>query len=338
MPLLRLDDSELSAALRRLWYAPGGYQGAPQLLLRLRHEAGATADIARIRRWLLSQELSVLERPTAPHRAASARHITESRPNALHHADLLFLPHDDSQGGAPQKYALVVRDAASRYTEARPLPNKEATTVAAALASIYTDGGPLVWPVRLHVDDGTEFRGAVGTALKKHKVIVYRGQPGDHTHTAFAERANQTIARRLFAGQYEKEFQTGETNREWVAALPAVIASMNSLPTRLIGMAPGKAVLLREIPQPKATAADKLVLLAEARHPVLKEGSRVRIVLPDTTEGGRGFRATDPRWTRTVHMIEEVRFTPLARSRPLAEYRVGGSPRWFLPSQLRRAY
>lgn len=67
----------------------------------------------------------------------------EDRPNAVHQADLLFLPHD-KVGLKTYRYALTVFDVASRYKEAEPLTNKSAAEVAAALGRVYKRGPPHV--------------------------------------------------------------------------------------------------------------------------------------------------------------------------------------------------
>ena len=57
----------------------------------------------------------------------------EDRPNAVHQADLLCLPHDRVGIGRKAKtfrYALTIVDGASRYKEAEPLTEKSAAEVA----------------------------------------------------------------------------------------------------------------------------------------------------------------------------------------------------------------
>ena len=55
-------------------------------------------------------------------------------PNAVHQADLLFLPHDKlPRGKKIYKYALTVVDVASRYKAAEALGRKESDDVASGL-------------------------------------------------------------------------------------------------------------------------------------------------------------------------------------------------------------
>ena len=84
----------------------------------------------------------------------------EERPNAVHQADLLFLPHD-RVGRKTYKYALTVIDVASRFKQAA---DKSAAEVAKALIRIYKRG-PLRWPNLLIVDPGREFFGEVSRLL-----------------------------------------------------------------------------------------------------------------------------------------------------------------------------
>ena len=76
-------------------------------------------------------------------------------PNAVHQADLLFLPNDKATAKLRKfyKYALTVVDVASRFKAAEPLTSKASQT-------IYKRG-PLRWPKVLWVDPEREFMGEV---------------------------------------------------------------------------------------------------------------------------------------------------------------------------------
>ena len=65
-------------------------------------------------------------------------------PNAVHQADLLFLPHDKlPRGRKVYKYALTVTDVASLYKDA--ITSKNSDEVAQAFQNIYKRS-PLTWP------------------------------------------------------------------------------------------------------------------------------------------------------------------------------------------------
>jgi len=102
--------------------------------------------------------------------------FTEQRPNYIHQADVLFLPHD-KVSSRTYKYALTLVDVASRYKAARPLIDKSAAAVASALADIYEEKGtPLQWPHTMMVDAGGDFKAETQWMFDKHKVTVRRAR------------------------------------------------------------------------------------------------------------------------------------------------------------------
>ena len=128
-----------------------------------------------------------------------------SAPNAVHQADLLFLPHDKlPKGKKIYKYALTVVDVASRYKAAEPLVSKESEEVLRGFARVYRRG-PLKWPQLLQVDPGLEFMGSVTKAMENNKTAIRRGRTDIHRDQAIVERFNRTLAKRLFGHQYAVE-------------------------------------------------------------------------------------------------------------------------------------
>ena len=171
-------------------------------------------------------------------------HWRVDKPNKIHQADLLFLPHDTYRKKT-YKYALVVVDIASRYKDTEALTTKESSEVAKAFEKIYSR--KLKWPETLMVDPGKEFFGNVTTLMNKLKVNFQRSEAGNHRAQAFAERANRTLGEKTFTHQYmaraqemaKVNFQRSEAgnhraqemanvqksksrSREWVERLPEV--------------------------------------------------------------------------------------------------------------------
>lgn len=222
-----------------IYYSPRGYWRGLAAVKKLAAAAKVTEVVAR--EWLKKQAVWQIYLP-AP-RYIPRPLFDEDRPNAVHQADLLYLPHD-RVGRRTYKYALTVVDVASRYKEAEPLVDKSATEVAAALVRIYKRG-PLTWPRLLQVDPGREFMGAVTQLLAKNNVQVRRGQPDNHRQQGIVERFNRTLAERLFGAQYAQEFVlaargSSERSSEWVRALPSVVGALNDEPTRLTGKKTGR--------------------------------------------------------------------------------------------------
>ena len=98
-----------------------------------------------------------------------------AKPNDIHQADILYLPHDKFKKKT-YKYALNVVDVASRYKGSYQLTSKYAKKVAQAFQWIY-DNTPLTYPKTLIVDEGSEFRGDTTELMEKHDVIIQRGDP-----------------------------------------------------------------------------------------------------------------------------------------------------------------
>ena len=117
-------------------------------------------------------------------------------------------------------------DIASRYNDAEALTSKESKEVEKAFKKIYSRN--LKWPDVLMVDSGKEFMGDVTTLMNKHKVKFQRSEAGNHRAQAFVERANRTLAERLFSHQYVQEMISEGRSTEWVKRLPAVLKAMNS--------------------------------------------------------------------------------------------------------------
>ena len=101
----------------------------------------------------------------------------------------------------------------------------------------------LTYPKTLIVDDGKEFYGDMTKLMKKHDVMIQRGDPSQHRSQRIVEWFNQTLANRLFSYQYHKELEDpSKSNREWVSRLQNVVSALNNKKTRLIGMKPVDAI------------------------------------------------------------------------------------------------
>jgi transposase InsO family protein len=293
-----MGEKVLSAA----YYRPGSYWRGRGTIKKL--ASAAKVSEAAARDWLKKQTIWQIYLPAPRHIPRPM--FDEDSPNAVHQADLLYLPHD-RVGRKTYRYALTVVDVASRYKEAEALTDKSAAEVAAALGRIYKRG-PLTWPRLMQVDPGREFLGAVNQLLAKHNTQVRRGRVGVHRDQGIVERFNRTLAERLFGSQYAQELLlaargSSERSREWVRALPAVVAALNDEPTRLTGKKPSDAIKAASVARKPSTPAGRVVGLQE---PTLNGSDMVRYLYqPGELEGGRR-RATDPVWSLTIHTVRNV--------------------------------
>ena len=280
--------------LSHIYYSTGGYWKGYAAIGKLADRARVTEDDAR--EWLEKLALWQIYLP-APKYIPRAHWVVE-KPNYVHHADLLYLTHD-TQGGIIFKYALVVVDVASRYVGAEAISNKFSIGVARAFESIYSR--KLKYPRIIKVDEGSEFKGEVIDLMKEHGVRIQRGEPGNHRAQAFAERANRTIADRLYSHQYAQEMLTDKTSRIWKRRLREVVAAINREPRRILaGEKPSDAVDEDEVNVGQVKYR-RSVGVDEVRLP---PGVMVRyLFFPGEDEGGNRRRATDPIWSIEVYVI-----------------------------------
>ena len=307
--------------MEHIYYSPTGYWRGTSAIDKLSKAAKVSRKVAKS--WLEKQAIWQIYLP-APKRIH--RPIFDVyHPNAVHQADLLFLPHD-KVGRKTYKYALTVVDIASRYKEAEPLTDKSASAVADAFSRIYKRG-PLTWPKLLQVDPGREFFGSVSEAFKKNNVRIRRGIVGLHRQQAIVERFNRTLAERLFGHQYYKEISANCTGdgrcREWAKRLPEVIHALNNEKTQTTDHKPSDAIRQKQV--------DVKVKVLKAK-PALPVNVFVRYLYePGELEGGTTRRATDPVWSITVHRIASIFRKP---DQPVLYYLEDGPKRSFVREEL----
>ena len=293
----------------KTFYSPKGYWKSEKAVIKLAEKTKTSQASAR--KWLTKQAIWQVYLPKPSYIPRPM--FDENIPNAIHQADLLYLPHDTVRVGRrtyTYKYALNIVDIASRYKESEPLTDKTSVSVAAALSVVYARG-PLTWPIKLQVDPGTEFQGQVNVLLAKHHVQVRRGQPNNHRQQGLVENYNKVLAERLFGAQYAQEMLfeargSHERSTVWVKDLSEVVQAINDEPTRLTGLAPTEAIKQKNIKAKHSLPAPsgRIVGLEE---PILSGATRVRyLYAPGEEEGGTHRRATDPIWSLSEYIILEV--------------------------------
>jgi hypothetical protein len=157
-------------------------------------------------------------------------------PNAIHQADLLFMPHDVDDGNG-YKYILVVVDVGTRKIAARPLASKKAEKVAATFKEIYAKK-ELDWPSMLHVDAGSEFRSEVTDIMKQHDVKIRRALPNRHTQQAIVEGSNRVIAKYLFHEMLADEIEAKKLSTKWVSRLQYYVSKINRERAKMKNISP----------------------------------------------------------------------------------------------------
>ena len=303
--------------MEKVYYSAKGYWKGHAAIQKLSKEARVSEDDAKER--LKKQALwqIYLEPPEYIPRPR----WTVSKPNQVHQADLLFLPHDTLRNKT-YRYALVVIDVASRYKDAEALTSKESSEIAGCFSKIYSR--KLSWPDSVIVDPGREFMGSVTKIMKQRDVTIQRGLAGNHRSQAFVERANKTLSERLFSHQYAQEMISDGRSREWVKRLPQVLKAMNSEPTRLTGKEPSSAIGLDKVNVGggRGGGYKRPVGMEEVRLP---PGVLVRyLYAPGEGEGGERRRATDPIWSLGIYNLSR---SVVSSDQPVLYYLSKGGPK-----------
>ena len=307
--------------LSKLYYSTDGYWKGYAAISKLAHTAKVSEDNAK--QWLEKQALWQIYLPAPKY--IPRPHWRVDKPNKIHQADLLFLPHD-TYTKRTYKYALVVVDIASRYKDAEALTTKESSEVAKAFEKIYSR--KLKWPEILMVDSGKEFFGNMTILMNKHKVKFHRSEAGNHRAHTFVMRANRTLGEKIFTHQYSQEMadteKGGSRSREWVERLPAVLKVLNNEVTRLTGKEPTKVFKSADVPI-NETNYGRPVGLDEVKLP---PGVKVRYLYsPGEGEGGERRRATDPIWSLEIYDLSRSVVSP---GQPVLYYLSGGPRRSFV--------
>lgn len=307
--------------LSKIYYSTSGYWKGYEAINKLADAAKVSQSTSK--KWLEKQALWQIYLP--PPKYIPRPHWVVDKPNQIHQADLLFMPHD-KVGRKTYLYALVVIDIASRYKDAEALTTKDSAGIAKGFERIYSR--KLKWPHTVIVDPGTEFMGEVTKIMKKKGVTIQRSEAGNHRAQAFVERANRTLAERLFSHQYAQEMIMTDRSRVWVKRLPDVLKTLNNQPTRLTGKEPAKSIGLKEV-DIKPRRYKRVVGLDEVRLPL---GVRVRYLLaPGESEGGERRRATDPIWSLEIYGLSRSVVSP---NQPVLYYLEGGPRRSFVREEL----
>ena len=171
-----------------------------------------------IKSWLAKQALWPVHIP--PPKEIHHPHYDVTKPNEQHQFDLLYMPHNLFEGNT-YKYILTGIDFASRYNVARPLMTKKSSEVAFVLKAVYKKGGVFRYPKTFQCNNGSEFKNEVTKLLEKHNIEIRRATVKyKHTHTAFEEAFNKTLAKLLFKPMDTQELQGPEkVSRIWVKNL-----------------------------------------------------------------------------------------------------------------------
>jgi len=181
----------------------GGHLGADKTLGRLRERFYWPGYYNDIRDWCQNCAVCASRKTPAPKARAPLQPIVTGHPLELVATDIVG-PLPESPAG--NSYILVVADYFTRYVEAYPIPNQEATTVARQLVDeFFLRFSP---PQQLHSDQGRNFESAViKEACKLLGNDKSRTTPYHPQSDGLVERFNRTLLNMLAVAVRDQPFE-----------------------------------------------------------------------------------------------------------------------------------
>lgn len=163
-------------------------------------------------------------------------------------------------------YCLVIIDKFSKWVEAIPTRNNNASTVARVVANQIL---PL-WgaPIQIESDQATHFTGQVikhicqMLNIKQRFHVSYRPQS-----SGMVERVNRTLKESISK-------QIMQHNNKWTDALPTVLTILRATPSKATGISPFELMtgrVMRLPIDPEVTPADLGTLMVATQQSVLKQ-------------------------------------------------------------------
>ena len=304
--------------LSNIFYQPENLWTGRKAMKLLKQESKESTKA--VKSWLAKQALWQIHLPRP--KKINYAHFYVTKPNNIHQADLLYLPHDKVYQNT-YKYTLNVIDIASGYAASRPLKTKKASEVAEMFKDIYKKG-PLKFPEELHVDSGTEFKGDVLKLMKENNVPVKSVVTKyHHSFTAFVENFNKLLAVMLFKPQDAQELESGKDSKIWVKNLMKFVTKLNNRKLDRTKMAPSKAIKLENIELKIKPYEPEDVAPADGLYRYLLE--------PGEENQDTKRRATDNNWSRKTFRLDRSIENPGQR---VLYYLAEGPERAFVREEL----
>ncbi|KAH7709671.1 hypothetical protein AAVH_23055 [Aphelenchoides avenae] len=230
-------ETNIMETLRRLYTdpcSPGSFSGVRNLLAEARrHDPTITRkDVV---------DFLERERTYTLHRKRRVRYKRlRTVPSGLMtdvQADLMDF-QKFAAGNDGHAYALLAVDVMSRRMFVVPVKTKHSTSRAknitpsmkTAFTALFEQMPCLPW--KIFSDKGTEFESAPMKAFFKQKDILKHVSQSDDTKACVAERAIQTLKRRLY------RYLSHNRTKRWVDVLPSIVAAINRTKCRVTGMRP----------------------------------------------------------------------------------------------------
>ena len=169
----------MKSKFKQIYCSNDGYWRGKNAIQKLSKASGSTKEEAE--KWLMKQPLYQIYLPLPKYiPKLNASMSLHAKPNDIHQADILYLPHDKYEKKI-YKYALNIVNIARRYKGIYQLTTKSSKELVHTFQWICGNT-ILTYPKTLIIDDGKEFYGETTKLMKKHDVnTMGRSKPASIT-------------------------------------------------------------------------------------------------------------------------------------------------------------
>jgi hypothetical protein len=217
----------------------GGHLGKDKMMSTLKQRFYWPGYSKAVHNWCQTCSVCASRKTTIPRNQAPLQTIAVGSAMQMVAMDILGPLPESPQGNS---YVLVVADYFTKWMEAFPMPNQEASTVAKILVNHFFCRFSL--PERLHADQGRQFESEliaeICTLLHIEKT---RTTPYHPQSDGLVERLNRTLTSMLATCIDENPFQ-------WEEELPKVCMAYNSSEQATTGYSPFYLMFGREARMP----------------------------------------------------------------------------------------
>ena len=251
----------------------------------------------RVQRFLDNQELHQLVRQVKRQPVNHA--IVVSKPMERWQADLVDLSKYKSPQNSNTTFLLTVIDCFSKYAWVAPLRSKSASSVAAAMETIFKDNDSKA-PSVLQTDNGGEFQDEFELLLRRWGVSHARSRPYNPQANGQVERFNGTLKRSI------KAHMLANDTRKYVSQLKHIVATYNSLLHTGVQQIPAQVHVDSSLWPAAQAQLQKQAMRGKRRgrhikHSPLHEGDHVRTALLT-----KALEKPSTFWSQDIYQVMSV--------------------------------
>ena len=211
-------------SLSKIYYDPKHSAGFGSIVKLVKSSKHKRSDVEK---WLAGQDTYTLHKPARkrfPHNSYTSNNIDDTWEMDL--ADLSSI----SKYNDKYKYLLNVIDIFSRFAWSVPLKDKTASSITAALKSLFQNRKP----ISIQSDKGTEFVNSTVQRYLKNQGVDFHTTHNPDIKGAIIERFNRTLKSKMY------RYFTGNNTYRYLDVIADLLTSYNNSVHSSIGIPPSK--------------------------------------------------------------------------------------------------